>query len=373
MKQPSLAIFGRGRLLASAILLLCACGTSERPIRVGAAGNWRESYGVMGRRGIDLAIEEINAAGGVRGRPLDVLAEDDSSDGARAVRVASRFLADPDIVGVIGHLESGTSVAAAPIYDQGLAAISSTATSPALSGISPWVFRVISSDSMNGRDIAAHVRKAGLQRAAVLYENNSYGRGLSEAFIRHFAGQVIASDPIAADSTSNLEPTLSWIRQRRPDIVFVAGTAASGIAVLREARRQGIDATFMGSDGWSGVISSGSLADGVLVATPFAAEDPRDEVRRFVQAFRAKFEADPDQNAALAYDATKLLARAIEEAGPSRQAVRDWLATTLSGSPFEGVTGSIRFTASGDVVGKSIVITRIRQGAFHVEEAARGS
>lgn len=360
-------------MLAAAVLVLCACGGPGRPIRVGAAGNWRESYGVMGKRGIDLAVEEINAQGGVRGRPLDVVAEDDSSDGARAVRVASRFLADPDIIGVIGHLESGTSVAAAPIYDQGIAAISSTATSPSLSGISPWVFRVISSDSMNGRDIAAHARRAGLQRAAVLYENNSYGRGLSDAFIRHFAGQVVASDPIASDSTSDLEPNLAWIRQHKPDIVFVAGTAASGIAVLREARRLGLTATFMGGDGWSGVVSSGSLAEGVLVATPFAVEDPRDEVRQFTQSFRKRYGADPDQNAALAYDATKLLARAIEEAGTSRQAVRDWLANNLAGSPFQGVTGSIQFTPSGDVVGKSVVITRIRNGAFHVEGAARGS
>lgn len=361
------------RLVVAALACICACDRGDSTIHIGAAGNWRESYGVMGKRGIDLATEEINAQGGVRGRQLSVIAEEDSSDGSRAVRVASRFLADPSIVGVIGHLESGTMVAAASVYDQGLPAISSTATSPSLSGISPWVFRVISSDSMNGRDIAAHARRAGLQRAAVLYENNSYGRGLSDAFARHFAGEVVASDPIASDSTSDLEPTIAWLRRMRPDVVFVAGTAASGIAVLREARRQGLAASFMGGDGWSGVVSSGSLAEGVLVATPFAVGDPREEVRRFAQAFRQRFGVDPDQNAALAYDATRLLARAIEEAGASRQAVRDWLANSLSGAPYQGVTGSIQFTPSGDVVGKSFVITRIRNGGFHVEGSARGS
>jgi branched-chain amino acid transport system substrate-binding protein len=362
----------RRRLSRIAALILCACAPGAEPLRIGAAGNWRESYGVMAMRGIELALEDINAQGGVRGRRLEVVARDDSSDGIEAVRVASEFYGDPGILGVVGHIESGTMVASARIYDQGLVAISSTATSPALSGMSPWVFRVISSDSANGRDIAMHARRLGLRRAAVLYENNSYGRGLSDAFTRHFQGQVVSIDPIAADSVSDIEPNVSWARTRLPDVVFVAGTAASGIHVLREARRQGLRATFMGGDGWSGVVAAGELADRVVIATPFTAEDPREEVRRFTQAFRSRYDADPDGNAALAYDATRLLARAIDEAGTSRIAIREWLRDGLAEAPFEGVTGRIQFTASGEVSGKGFVMTRVRAGALQVE-AARGS
>ena len=276
-------LLGPRASLGLVVCILAACG-EETSVRIGAAGNWREAYGVMAKRGIDLATEEVNAQGGVGGRTLTVVAVDDSSDGSRAVQVASQFLADPDILGVVGHIESGPMVAAARVYDRGLSAVSSTATAPALSGISPWVFRVISSDSMNGHDIANYARRLGLVRAAVLYENTSYGRGLANAFTRHFAGVVVSRDPIASDSTSGLEPTLTYARLRRPDVVFVAGTAASGIGVLREARRQGMQATFIGGDGWNGVVAAGPVAEGVIVATPFSAEEPRDEVQRFVQA-----------------------------------------------------------------------------------------
>jgi len=359
------------RLLAMTVLtlgtlLLSGCGNEAKPVRIAAAGNWREFHGAMNKRGIDLAIEEINAAGGVRGRPIQLVAQDDSSDGTRAVTVASEFFNDATILGVVGHIESGPMVAAAKIYDQGLPAVATTATSPDLSGMSPWVFRVISSDSVNGRDIASYARRLGLRRAAIIYENNSYGRGLADAFERHFGGEIIGSNPIATDSTADFEPHVSWMRSRRPDVVFVAGTASPGIALLREARRQALSATFIGGDGWSGVAVS-PAAEGVVVATPFTARDPRDEVRRFVQAFRARYEMEPDANAALAYDATRLLAQAIEKGGVSRVAVQEWLTRRASESAYQGVTGPIQFTAGGDIVGKPFVMTRIRSGALVVD------
>jgi branched-chain amino acid transport system substrate-binding protein len=357
-----------GVLLAFTLgaLLLSACRDSDASVRIAAAGNWREFHGAMNKRGIDLAVEELNAAGGVRGRPMQLVALDDSSDGTRAVTVASEFFNDATILGVVGHIESGPMVAAAKIYDQGLPAIATTATSPDLSGMSPWVFRVISSDSVNGRDIAAYARRLGLRRAAIIYENNSYGRGLADAFERHFGGEIIGSDPIASDSTADFEPHVSWLKARRPDVVFVAGTASPGIALLREARRQALTATFIGGDGWSGVAAS-PAAEGVVVATPFSSLDPRPEVRRFVQAFRARYQMEPDANAALAYDATRLLAEAIEKGGPTRLAIRDWLTRRASESAYQGVTGPIQFTAGGDIVGKPFVMTRIRAGALMVD------
>lgn len=335
-------------------------------MRIAAAGNWREFHGAMNKRGIDLAIEEINAGGGIDGTPVQLVAQDDSSDGRRAVTVASEFFNDASILGVVGHIESGPMVAAAKIYDKGLPAVATTATSPDISGMSPWVYRVISSDSVNGRDIAAFARRLGLKRAAIIYENNSYGRGLADAFARSFGGEIIGSDPIASDSTADFEPHVAWMKAHRPDVVFVAGTSATGIALLREARRQQLDATFMGGDGWSGV-SESAVSEGVVVATPFSARDPRPEVRRFVQAFRARYQMEPDANAALAYDATRLLAQAIGEGGRTRVAVREWLTRRATETAYQGVTGPIQFTTGGDIVGKPFVMTRVRGGALVVE------
>jgi len=204
------------------------------------------------------------------------------------------------------------------------------------------------------------------RRAAVLYENNSYGRGLAEAFRRNFAGEIVAIDPIAADSTS-FEPFVTYFKERHPDVVFVAGTERSGVAFLREARRQKLAADFLGGDGWTGVVADTAASEGVYVGAPFSASDPRPEAQRFVAAFRKKFRVTPDGNAALAYDATWLLARAVAAVGADRGAVRDFLATLREHGGYAGVSGPISFDAGGDPVGRGIVMTRVRRGALLVE------
>lgn len=367
------SIWCRARRAAGAIVLLAlgACASSESGVLIAAAGNWDAGYGEMNKRGIDLAIEQINRDGGVRGRPLRLIDRNDKGEGTRAVSIAAEFVANPEVVAVVGHVNSGTMIAAAPVYDQGLPAVSTTASTPDLTGISPWVFRVISSDSVNGLDLARFARSRGFARAAVLYENNSYGRGLAQSFERNFDGTIIASDPIPSDRDGNYEPFITWLAQRRPDVVFVAGTEISGLAILREARRQRFTTAFLGSDGWTGVVIDTALAEGAFVGAPFSAQDPRAEAQRFTAAFRDKYGIEPDGNAALAYDATMLVARAISEGGATRTAVRNWLAGRTTEQAVPGITGPLAFDASGDVVGKGYVMTRVRGGALVVEGGRR--
>jgi len=347
-----------------------ACGTPDEGLLIAAAGNWDAAYGEMNKRGIDLAIEEINQEGGIGGRPLRILMRNDQGDGTRAVNIAAEFVGNPQVLAVVGHVNSGTMVAAAPVYDQGLTAVSTTASSPDLTGVSPWVFRVISSDSVNGIDLARHARASGFARAAVLYENNAYGRGLAEAFERNFGGTLLASDPIPADG-EGVEPYVAFLASRSPDVVFVAGTEASGLAILREARRQRLTSAFLGSDGWTGIVRDTALAEGVWVAAPFTSADPRETVQRFAATFRQKYGLEPDGNAALAYDATRLVARALADGGPSRTRVREWLASRTRETAFPGVTGPLSFLSTGDVVGKGFVMTRVRRGALVVERNGR--
>ncbi|HUF27208.1 MAG TPA: ABC transporter substrate-binding protein [Gemmatimonadaceae bacterium] len=352
------------RLIVAAGVLV-GCSAPSEDIRIGAAGPWTTGYGSMNQMGIQLAEAEINAAGGVRGQTLTVVYVDDEGDGAKAATIARQFVDTPEIVAVVGHVNSGAMVAAARVYDGALPAVATTATSPDLTGISPWVFRVISSDSVNGVDLARFANQLGHRRAAILYENNSYGRGLADAFRRNFTGEIVGIDPIADDVT-NVEPYISWFRLRGPDVVFVAGTEASGMAILREARRQRLAADFLGGDGWTGVVGEPAAAEGAFVGAPFSAQDPRPEVREFVTRFRSRYGREPDGNAALAYDATMLVAQAIER-GRTRAGVRDVLA---AGSiDFAGVTGPIRFRPDGDPIGKSFVMTRVRNGALVVHDA----
>ena len=315
----------------------------------------------MNRRGIELAADEINAKGGVDGRLLRVEYKNDEADGARAVAIAKGFVDDPRVLAVIGHVTSGAMVAAAKVYDGNLAAVSTTATSPDLTGISRWVFRVISSDSANGMDLGQFAARMGHKRAAILYENDSYGRGLADSFRRNFSGAIVTIDPISAADT-DFEPFITYYQRHAVDVVFVAGTEGTGMRILREARRQHLAADFIGGDGWTGIVADSAASEGAYVGAPFAASDQRPEVQRFVSAFKEKYGMTPDGNAALAYDATKLIAQALHARGANRFAIRDYLASLDESTAFHGVTGLIRFHDTGDPVGKGIVMTRVHHG-----------
>jgi len=344
-------------------------GCSRRPdaYLLGAAAPQKLAYGRSNTEGINLAVAEINAAGGIDGVPLKVMIADDQASGVQAVNVASAFVGNPDILAVIGHAGSGAMVPAARVYDAGqLVALGTTPSTPDLTGISPWVFRLISSDSMNGATLAAFASASSTQlghppRAAILYANDAYGRGLADAFARHFKGEIVCNDPVGTDES--FEPHVAYFKSKHPDIVFVASSEDIGIPFMREARRQGLQAIFLGGDGWQGVVSDSTVAEGIYVGTPFTAQSGDTAARRFVSAFTAKYGTVPDAHAALAYDATRLLARAIGAVGPHRDAIRAYLSTVPDSAPFHGVTGPIRFDAkTNDPVGNNFAVTRVHSG-----------
>jgi branched-chain amino acid transport system substrate-binding protein len=322
----------------------------------------------MARQGAELAVDGINRRGGIRAHRLSLVHVDDEGTGAKAAAVAQELVDTDSILAVVGHANSSAAVAAARVYDGHLAAVSPSASSPELTGLSPWLFRVIASDSANGIELARFAAKLGHKRAAILYENNSYGRGLADSFRRAFSGEVTALDPVAVDG-KEVEPYLAYLKLHEPGLVFVAGSDGSGLEILREARRQGITSAFLGADGWGGITSDTAAAEGAYIGAPFSSDDPRPEVRDFVRAFRAKFGREPNSFAALAYDATMVIAQAIDRAGPDREAIRASLAAMREGGIYQGVTGQIAFQPNGDVIGKPLVMSRVRHGALTLQSA----
>ena len=194
----------RSRLRAGLALAVmasaAACGRPHEYV-VGAAGPLGVAYGIQNREGIELARDEINAAGGIDGVPLRIDMRDDHANGADAARIAGAFVADPHVIAVVGHAGSGAEVSAAHVYDGGqLAAVATTPSSPDLTGVSPWVFRMITSDSVNGVKLARFASSFADSlhhpvRAAVLYNNDAYGRGFSASFLNSFRGVVVSTDP----------------------------------------------------------------------------------------------------------------------------------------------------------------------------------
>jgi branched-chain amino acid transport system substrate-binding protein len=349
------------------LVLLSGCSRGPDSYVIGAAGPWKEGYGVMTRRGIDLAVDEINRNGGINGIPLKIAARDDEANGASAATIAQEFVTDRSILAVVGHVNSGAMLAAARIYDGQLTAVATTASSPDLTGVSDWTFRVISSDSLNGVILARFASRIGgsseqFKQAAVLYENDAYGRGLADAFRRSFRGTIISFDPIA--EKLDPEPFVSYLRMKQPGIVFVAGREESALRILREARRQGVQAIFLGGDGWQGVVADTAAANGAYVGTSFNAAERKPAVQTFVRAFQQKYKVKPDAFAALAYDATRLIAEALAKNGGNRTAVRDYLASLDETAPFQGVTGPVYFNSEGDPIGMGFHVAQVIGGSL---------
>lgn len=347
----------------------CSLGGGGAPYTIAAAGPWQTSQGRSTRLGIDLALKEINGAGGVNGHKIELREADDRGDAESAAQIARKFVADRNVSAVLGHLTADAMTAAAKSYDGHLAAVTTSAGVPDFTGASAWVFRVLPSDSAIGADMARFAMRTGHKRAAILYENDRRGRGFADAFRATFSGEIVDVDPIRGGVVNN-EVYTSYFKLRQPDIVFVAGAREAALPMLAEARKQQLKTAFMGVDGWASVADRPELSEGVYVGVPFAATDSRPEVRRFVAAFRvANNGLDPDADAALGYDATKVLAAALAAAGPRRAKIREWLAHNAV--PLAGVTGPIRFLPSGGTSDGGVTMTRVGKDGTLLVEGAR--
>jgi len=351
-------------VLLTSLAASLGCHRQPKEYLLGAAGPQALAYGIQNQNGINLAIDEINRSGGIDGVPLRAIVRDDRANGADAARIAAEFVANPAIIAVIGHASSATEVSAAHVYDSGLLpAIATTPSSPDITGVSRWVFRMASSDSVNGITLArfASSYSDSLRRpvrVAVLYHNDPYGRGLTEAFLRNFKGDVLSSDPVGTDT--DVEPYISYFKTHAPDIVFVASDEDIGLRILREARRQRLAATFLAGDGWQGVVVD-SASEGAYIGTPFTAQNAAPTTQKFAAAYRAKYGMVPDAHAALAYDATRLVADALRSGATSRVEIRNYIASLNTSTAFSALSGPTWF-ANSDPASDNFSMTRVHDG-----------
>lgn len=363
-------------LLLSALLLGggAACGGQPGDaIRLGVAGPMELVYGRSMLRAAEMAVDEINAEGLLGSRRLELSVADDAADPSRAIEVATGFRDDPSVVAVIGHVTSGATLAAAEVYndeENGLLELSPSASSPQVSDAGEWTFRVCPSDLEHGPALARWIRdRVGGSRAAILYANDAYGRGVLFSFTDAFSlagGEVITRDPFLPslmEEADAVDPYLRRAMREGLDALVIAGLADEAIAIIRAARRLGYTGPILGADGLVGIEEAGSVTEGILVSAPFLPDAPTPAARDFVDRYAERYGQPPDAYAALTYDAVRIVARAIAEAGTDRRAVRDYVASLGAGRPpFEGVTGAIAFDERGDVRDKPVHIGVIRDG-----------
>jgi branched-chain amino acid transport system substrate-binding protein len=318
----------------------------------------------------------VNAEGGIRGRILELVEVDDSADPERAVAIADSLYADASVLATIGHANSGATLAAATIYNRGLVAVSPTATSPQITTAGDWIFRLVSSDAENSARLAEFALRELGMRAAILYANEPYGRGLREGFREAFVdggGVLVEEYPYLEGETADFGPYLLGIREARPDLIFVAGLDEGAGMIIRQARRLGIRAPFLGGDGVIGLAGRDTLYDGTYVGLLYHHDLPSAAGQDFVEAYRGAHGRPPDHFAALAYDAVLLVAQAARAAGPDRQAIRDHLAKIGNlQPPDEGVTGRLAFDRDGDPMGKRYAVGRIEGQAIELVSVEGG-
>jgi branched-chain amino acid transport system substrate-binding protein len=365
-----------GLVLLSALCVASCRRPSHDVVRIGLAGSFSDPTGLPMRQAAELAAEEINAAGGISGRRLELVIRDDYADPDSAVFIAGDFY-DSDVAAVVGHLFSGETLAAAPIYNGGerpVAEVSPSSSSPEVTTAGTYTFRVCPSDLAHGAALAHWVRdRLHMTHGALFYLNDEYGRGIRQTFVTEYlklGGALQSIDPYLGDRP-DVGPYLDRLaRGTHPEFLVVAGNLGEAEEIIRQARKRGLNMPILGGDGLDGIQEAGALAEGVFLSSPYFAAIPTKANQRFVDAFRKKFPGtgNPNQTAAGTYDAVYLLRDVIARVGTDRQAIRRALAGVGTKTPpFEGVSGSVAFDPAGDLSTQNVYIGMVHRGVVEVQ------
>lgn len=346
---------------------------AEGDIVIGAAWPWSSRNDGLYWEGMQMAVDEINADGGVLGRSLRIRKEDDRESVNEGRLSAQRFADDLEVVAVIGHLNSHVSIPAASIYENaGLLMLNPASTSPELTqkGFTR-VFRSVNSDVRVSQEMVDFAETRGYKQVLICYVRNEYGMGLANAFDRQAgeAGiQVIdrqSYDPLAANRTYSFQRILDAWKDLDFDAIFLAGMPPQAGYFVAQARASGIGVPIFGGDALDSmefVESAGEAAEGVVVASIFHPDNPRTEVQHFNDAFAERYGTRPDSWAARGYEAVRLLAHAMTQAGST---VPDEVAVALRRlDGWAGITGTFAFDDKGDVIGKAMVKAVVHDGGF---------
>ncbi len=323
-------------------------------------------------RGIQMAVDKLNETEGT-GVSFRLRFPDSSS--TSAVQIAQQLRDDRSVIAVVGHPESGNTLEVLPIYEdaehQGenaVVAVSPTASSPRLSGISPWFYRVAPSDDDAARHAANWVIDSlGASRAAIIYRNDSYGRDWSTTFASQFrqrGGIIAIRDPYLTQITE-WEAYALHVAELKPDVVLFPGDAPDALEFLDALRNAKVEVPFLGGDGTEGMRDD-ARSQGARFVSFYQTSNANDgEALSFVQRYRERHSMEPDMFAALSYDAALVIGKAVQTGARSRSAVRDALGKFgKDGVPaVEGAGGQIAFNASQDIASRSVVIAHARRSS----------
>lgn len=383
MKKKGLMAFLVSMLLVLPLAMACPVQVDQEeppvvgPIRVGVGAPFTGANAVFGElvfRGAELKAEEVNAAGGIDGRMIELVKFDSVGDPKEAVVAAHLAVGDPTIPVVVGFVFSGSTFSAQPILrDAGLVNISPTNTHKEIGLKSEYTFRVVFRDDFQAAFLARYIDEVlGIRSVAVMYELTDYAIGLLEAFVpaAEARGIEVVATEAYVTGTKDFLPSLTKIKGLEPEAIFLAAYFGEAALITKQAREMlGMDQLLFGADGImipDFVEIAGQSAEGVIASMPFVADKglATPITLDFLVAFEERFDLEADWFAAKTYDALGVVVRALRAVGPDvdfdglamRPLIRRYFAGMSSPAVgLEGVTGMIYFDELGDSVGPAFV------------------
>jgi len=327
-------------------------------------------YGVECTNGVNLAVEEINAAGGINGKKIVYIAEDDEGDPAKSVNAYKKLTTQNGIRMIIGSLTSGCTIAlTSSAQAQGVIQIAPAATAEAVTDAGNYIFRTCFIDpfqgSIGGKFAAVNLNK---KNAAILYDiGNDYSVGLKENFVKEFeknGGKIVALESYSTGD-KDFNAQLTKIKAAKPDVVYLPDYYGTVALIAKQLRNQGIDTPIIGADGWDGLTdNAGEEVLNGFYSNHYAADSSDPAVQAFVKNFKAKYNKEPNAFAALGYDSMYLLKDAILKAGTTdAKAVRE----ALEKIDADYVTGHIKFDAKHNPVKSAVMIELVKNAAGKLE------
>jgi len=320
------------------------------------------TFGLSSRNGIEIAIEEVNAKGGVLGKPIELKIYDTLGTNEAAHSSIENLILVDQVVALLGEVSSSRSLASAPVAQKHqIPMITPSATNPLVTQSGDYIFRVCFTDPFQGEAMAKFAfNSLKFKKAAILYDSqSSYSAGLAEYFKKTFeslGGEVVAEESYMSGDVV-FENQLLRIKKSKGEFIFLPGYYAEAALVAREAQKKEMKLPLMGGDGWESeslLEIAGNSLNGSYFSGHYTLEDPRTEVQEFTKTYQKKFGTKPDSQAALGYDAARILFEAIERAQSTKgQSIRDALKGTTD---FKGVTGNISINENRDAIKPAVVL-----------------
>jgi branched-chain amino acid transport system substrate-binding protein len=348
--------------LLAALAIVVSCGEAgSETIKIGTIQPTTGPvalYGVAANNAVVMAVEEANSAGGIDGKMIELIEENNESSSEKTPNAFKKLVENDGVVAIVGALTSGnTSTITNLAQEYQIPLITPTATREDITDAGDFVFRACFIDPFQGQVVAQFASNTlGASKAAIIYNvDNPYSSGLYQTFSASFqalGGEVMAES--FKEGNVDFAAQILKIQDFGPDVIFIPEYTQNIGLITKQARTAGLEGTFLGADGWDGITgSAGEEILGSYYSNHFTPEGDDAEVKAFVAAYEAKYNETPSALAALAYDATKILLAAIDQANSTdAQAIKAALAETNG----KFVTGQIAFDANRNPVKSAVMI-----------------